>query len=51
MTKWIFDGPLLIMVISSDNLLVKLVGTWEPREGSQQLYAASGIACEFDRSC
>lgn len=30
----------------SDNLLVKLIGTWEPREGSQQLYAASGIACK-----
>ncbi|KAK4697311.1 protein transport protein SEC61 subunit alpha, partial [Lecanoromycetidae sp. Uapishka_2] len=28
----------------SDNLLVKLLGTWEPREGSAQLYASSGIA-------
>ena len=28
----------------SDNLLVKLIGTWEPREGSSQLYASSGIA-------
>ncbi|KAL8963154.1 MAG: hypothetical protein Q9193_000540 [Seirophora villosa] len=29
----------------SDNLLVKLLGVWEPREGgSAQLYAASGIA-------
>ncbi|KAI9862880.1 MAG: translocon subunit [Trichoglossum hirsutum] len=29
----------------SDNLLVRLLGVWEPREGgSQQLYAASGIA-------
>lgn len=27
----------------SENLLVKLIGTWEPREGSAQLYAASGI--------
>ncbi|KAB8349582.1 hypothetical protein FH972_023606 [Carpinus fangiana] len=28
----------------SENLLVKLIGVWEPREGSAQLYAASGIA-------
>lgn len=28
----------------SDNLLVKLLGTWEPREGSSQLFASSGIA-------
>jgi protein transport protein SEC61 subunit alpha len=29
----------------SDNLLVRLLGVWEPREGgSQQLYAASGVA-------
>ena len=28
----------------SDNLLVKLLGVWEPREGSSQLYANSGIA-------
>ena len=28
----------------SDNLLVKLLGIWEPREGSAQLYASSGIA-------
>lgn len=28
----------------SDNLLVKLIGTWEPREGSSQLFASSGIA-------
>src|SRR5271156_284061 len=28
----------------SENLLVKLIGTWEPREGSSQLYASSGIA-------
>lgn len=28
----------------SDNLLVRLLGVWEPREGSAQLYAASGIA-------
>ncbi|KAL8690864.1 MAG: hypothetical protein Q9224_004305 [Gallowayella concinna] len=28
----------------SDNLLVKLLGVWEPREGSAQLYAASGVA-------
>jgi protein transport protein SEC61 subunit alpha len=29
----------------SDNLLVKLLGVWEPREGgSAQLYASSGIA-------
>ena len=29
----------------SDNLLVKLIGVWEPREGSgSQLYANSGIA-------
>ncbi|KAI4185241.1 MAG: hypothetical protein L6R41_004245 [Letrouitia leprolyta] len=28
----------------SENLLVKLLGVWEPREGSAQLYAASGIA-------
>lgn len=29
----------------SENLLVRLIGVWEPREGgSQQLYAASGIA-------
>lgn len=27
-----------------DNLLVKLIGTWEPKEGSAQLYAASGVA-------
>ena len=24
--------------------VVKLIGTWEPREGSAQLYASSGIA-------
>ncbi|MCJ1328466.1 translocon subunit [Thelotrema lepadinum] len=28
----------------SDNIIVKLLGTWEPREGSAQLYAASGVA-------
>ena len=28
----------------SDNLLVKLLGIWEPREGSAQLYASSGLA-------
>ena len=28
----------------SDNLLVKLIGTWESREGSSQLFASSGIA-------
>ncbi|KAL9583741.1 MAG: hypothetical protein Q9212_002528 [Teloschistes hypoglaucus] len=28
----------------SDNLLVKLLGVWEPKEGSAQLYAASGVA-------
>jgi protein transport protein SEC61 subunit alpha len=28
----------------SDNLFVKLIGTWEPREGSSQLFASSGIA-------
>jgi len=28
----------------SDNLLVRLLGVWEPREGSAQLFAASGIA-------
>lgn len=28
----------------SDNLLVRLIGVWEPREGSAQLYATSGIA-------
>lgn len=28
----------------SDNLLIKLLGVWEPREGSAQLYATSGIA-------
>ena len=28
----------------SDNVLVKLLGVWEPREGSAQLYAASGVA-------
>lgn len=28
----------------SDNLLVKLLGTWEPREGSSQLFASSGLA-------
>lgn len=28
----------------SENLLVKLIGVWEPREGSAQLYAASGIS-------
>src|SRR5271170_4499879 len=28
----------------SDNLLVKLLGVWEPRDGSSQLYASSGIA-------
>ncbi|KAJ5649825.1 SecY/SEC61-alpha family [Penicillium longicatenatum] len=28
----------------SDNLLVQLLGVWEPREGSAQLYASSGIA-------
>ncbi len=28
----------------SDNLLVKLIGTWEPKEGSSQLFASGGIA-------
>jgi protein transport protein SEC61 subunit alpha len=28
----------------SENLLVRLIGVWEPREGSAQLYAASGLA-------
>ncbi|MCJ1416273.1 translocon subunit [Xylographa parallela] len=28
----------------SENILVKLLGAWEPREGSAQLYASSGIA-------
>ena len=28
----------------SENLLVRLIGVWEPREGSAQMYAASGIA-------
>ena len=28
----------------SDNILVKILGVWEPREGSAQLYAASGVA-------
>jgi protein transport protein SEC61 subunit alpha len=28
----------------SDNLLVRLIGVWEPREGSAQLYATSGLA-------
>ena len=28
----------------SDNLLVKLLGVWEPKEGSAQLFAASGVA-------
>ena len=28
----------------SDNLLVKLMGVWEPKEGSAQLFAASGVA-------
>ena len=28
----------------SDNLLIKLLGVWEPREGSAQLFAASGVA-------
>ena len=28
----------------SDNLLIKLFGVWEPREGSAQLYATSGVA-------
>ena len=28
----------------SENLLVKLLGVWEPREGSAQLYATSGLA-------
>ncbi|CAF9904806.1 translocon subunit [Imshaugia aleurites] len=28
----------------TDNLLVKLLGVWEPREGSAQLYAVSGVA-------
>ena len=27
-----------------DNLLVRLMGVWEPKEGSAQLYAASGLA-------
>ncbi|KAK6506828.1 translocon subunit [Arthrobotrys musiformis] len=27
----------------SDNLLVRLLGVWEPREGSAQLFATSGI--------
>lgn len=28
----------------SENLLVRLIGVWEPREGSAQLFAASGLA-------
>lgn len=28
----------------SDNLLVRLLGIWEPREGSAQLFATSGIS-------
>ena len=28
----------------SDNILIRLLGVWEPREGSAQLYAASGVA-------
>lgn len=28
----------------SDNILVGILGKWEPREGSAQLYASSGIA-------
>src|ERR1700761_3670099 len=28
----------------SDNLLVRLIGVWEPRDGSAQLYATSGLA-------
>ena len=28
----------------SDNLLVRIIGTWEPKEGSAQLFAVSGIA-------
>lgn len=28
----------------SENLLVKLLGTWEPKEGSAQLFASSGMA-------
>jgi protein transport protein SEC61 subunit alpha len=28
----------------SDNLLVKLLGVWEPKEGSAQLFATSGVA-------
>ena len=28
----------------SDNLLVQLLGVWEPKEGSAQLFATSGIA-------
>jgi protein transport protein SEC61 subunit alpha len=28
----------------SENLLVRLLGVWEPREGSAQLYATSGLA-------
>lgn len=39
------NQALIACFITSDNLLVKIIGTWEPREGSQQLYAASGIAC------
>ena len=28
----------------SDNLLVRIIGTWEPKEGSAQLFAVSGLA-------
>jgi protein transport protein SEC61 subunit alpha len=28
----------------SDNLLVRLLGVWEPKEGSAQLFATSGVA-------
>jgi len=28
----------------SDNVLIRLLGVWEPREGSAQLYASSGVA-------
>ncbi|GMM30219.1 translocon subunit [Martiniozyma asiatica (nom. inval.)] len=27
-----------------DNILVKIIGSWEPRQGSQQLFAVSGIS-------
>ena len=28
----------------SDNLLVRLIGVWEPKEGSAQLFATSGVS-------